>query len=179
MSTTKSIRAFKWFDELELSLCVFFNRAIDWRLIRLFFVAISRLGNGVFWYTLMILMAVYDYPNGIQNAAQMGAVGLVCVIIYKSLKNNLVRQRPYISWQQITSGTAPLDMYSFPSGHTLHAVAFCIVATAQYPILGWLLIPFTVLIALSRVILGLHYPTDVVVGAIIGGLVAWSSFFVF
>lgn len=179
MLSVKSARAFKLFDELELSMCVLLNRAIDWRLIRLFFVAVSRLGNGVFWYTLMALMAIYDFPNGVAHAAQMGAVGLVCVIIYKSIKNNMVRQRPYISWEQITNGTAPLDMYSFPSGHTLHAVAFCIVATAHYPVLGWLLIPFTVLIALSRVILGLHYPTDVVVGAAIGGLIAWSSFFVF
>jgi membrane-associated phospholipid phosphatase len=56
---------------------------------------------------------------------------------------------------------APLDEFSFPSGHTLHAVSFTIVALAYYPWLAPLLVPFTAGVALSRVVLGLHYPSDV------------------
>ena len=107
----------------------------------------------------------------------MAVVALVCLGIYKVLKNNLVRERPYIKWDTIRNGTAPLDLYSFPSGHTLHAVAFTIVAVTYYPMLSVVLIPFTVLIALSRVILGLHYPTDVLVGTAIGAFIAAGSFY--
>lgn len=53
---------------------------------------------------------------------------------------------------------APLDEFSFPSGHTLHAVAFSLVAMAHYPVLAWALVPFTASVAVSRVVLGLHYP---------------------
>ena len=71
--------------------------------------------------------------------------------------------------------TAPLDRFSFPSGHTLHAVAFSLVAVHYYPGLIWLVLPFTALVAVSRLILGLHYPTDVLAGIALGGMVAMAS----
>ena len=169
---------FSRLDEIELSLCLFFNRACQRRKIERCFAVISRLGDGLFWYGLMLLFATLDYPDGIDAALHMGAVGLFGLLIYKLMKGGLERQRPSITWAQIHRGTAPLDLYSFPSGHTLHAVAFTIVALAYYPALWWLLIPFTLLVALSRLILGLHYPSDVLAGAAIGaGLASLSCNF--
>ena len=63
---------------------------------------------------------------------------------------------------------APLDRYSFPSGHTLHAVTFTWLAVERFPTLAWILIPLASLIAASRVVLGLHYPSDVLAGGAIG-----------
>ena len=67
---------------------------------------------------------------------------------------------------------APLDEFSFPSGHTLHAIAFTIVITASFPLLAPLLWTFTALVALSRVILGLHYPSDVLAATALGAAIA-------
>jgi undecaprenyl-diphosphatase len=69
-------------------------------------------------------------------------------------------------------GTSPLDLYSFPSGHTLHAVSFTLVVIHFLPMLLWLLLPFAILVAMSRVVLGLHYPTDVIAGVVLGFLVS-------
>ena len=68
---------------------------------------------------------------------------------------------------------------SFPSGHTLHAVSFTVLATSSFPELAWLLVPFATLVAASRVVLGLHYPTDVAAGAIIGATLASLSMVLF
>jgi undecaprenyl-diphosphatase len=73
----------------------------------------------------------------------------------------------------------PLDRYSFPSGHTLHAVSFTMVLCGYFPVMIWVLLPFTLLVALSRMILGLHYPSDVLAGAFIGAMLALVSFKVF
>jgi undecaprenyl-diphosphatase len=94
-----------------------------------------------------------------------GAAGLA---LYKLLKHTFVRERPFIRYAGISLAGAPLDRYSFPSGHTLHAVAFTWQGCAAFPELGILLVPLACAIAASRVVLGLHYPTDVLAGALIG-----------
>jgi undecaprenyl-diphosphatase len=84
-----------------------------------------------------------------------------------------------VTFDGIRAGTPPLDRYSFPSGHTLHAVSFTAIATAHFPELGWVLVPFTVLVAASRVVLGLHYPSDVLAGAAIGAALAGAGVLLF
>lgn len=176
MNQPKSSALFARMDALELTWCRFFNRAGRRVLIRRCFALISRLGNGVFWYVLMAALVVLDGRDGLLPALHMGAVGAVGVLCYKTLKARTVRQRPYLMSEDIQVGAPPLDRYSFPSGHTLHAVSFTLVALAYYPQLAWLLVPFSTLVALSRMVLGLHYPTDVLVGIAIGAVLALASF---
>jgi undecaprenyl-diphosphatase len=102
----------------------------------------------------------------------MVKVGVVNLALYKVIKSLTGRARPCAVSTTIILGTTPLDQYSFPSGHTMHAVAFSMIATAHQPELAWVLVPFSSLIAMSRVILGLHYPTDVLAGGVIGACVA-------
>jgi undecaprenyl-diphosphatase len=167
---------FQRMDGYELRMCEALNRISRKRTVRRFFVGISRLGNGVFWYVLIVLLPIVQGVEALGAAIHMTLVGLVGVAVYKYLKSRLVRERPYINRATITLGTAPLDVYSFPSGHTLHAVSFSVVALAYFPHLAALLIPFAALVAMSRVVLGLHYPTDVVAGALLGLGLAYSSF---
>lgn len=156
------------FDLFERRICVFINRRMRAPGFVRFFAAISRLGDGVLWYVLMGILALGMGETGRIAAAQMAGAGLVGVTLYKFLKRRLVRERPFVVSPDILVGTAPLDRYSFPSGHTLHAVMFTLIAIAWFPLLGAVLIPFALLVALSRIVLGLHYPTDVLVGGLIG-----------
>ena len=167
--------AFKRMEGWELNFCERCNRACRQRLIRSLFVTVSRLGDGVFWYLLILALPLCYGAAALRASLHMTAVGLVALTLYRYLKSHLARQRPYLQHGGITLATAPLDLYSFPSGHTLHAVSFTLVALSYYPELAPLLVPFAVLVAMSRVILGLHYPSDVMAGALLGALLARAS----
>ena len=158
------------FISMELELCLLINRLCEYRVCRSFFATISRLGDGVFWYTLMLLLPFLYGFEAWKVSVAMATASLIGLLIYKLIKSQTERLRPYAVNEHINLGTAPLDKYSFPSGHTLHAVSFTIIAVFHFPELGWILIPFSALVALSRVLLGLHYPTDVAAGAVIGSL---------
>ncbi len=163
---------------VDSHLCIKFNRTSHNILIRNFFKGISRLGDGVFWYSLMALMLCLDQARALLPVSHMAAAGLFGTLVYKWLKVRTLRPRPFNVHQQISLRSIPLDQFSFPSGHTLHAVIFSMVAIHYYPMLATALIPFTILIGLSRPILGLHYPSDVLVGGLIGILISTISFYI-
>jgi undecaprenyl-diphosphatase len=167
---------FQRLDQFELDVCLMLNRTCHQQTLRRFFAIISRLGNGVFWYTLMLLLPLVAGPSAAWISLHMGLVGLAGLMVYKLLKKRLVRERPFFTHPDILLGTAPLDKFSFPSGHTLHAVGFTLVACSHYPSLAVILVPFTILIAMSRIVLGLHYPSDVLAGAALGAGIATLSF---
>ena len=143
--------------------------------IRNLFAVVSRLGDGVFWYLLMAALVVADGMDGLHASVHMAATGVVALSLYKLLKRWTRRPRPFAADLRIRAWVAPLDEYSFPSGHTLHAVAFTVVALAHYPWLAPLLLPFTAGVALSRVVLGLHYPSDVLAATGIALLLGSAS----
>lgn len=157
-------------DEYELNLCLFFNRACRRRLVGNFFASISRLGDGIFWYAVIGLLPIIYGQQALDAAIRMVVSGTLGIIVYKLLKTTTARPRPFAASPQIWRQTRPLDEYSFPSGHSLHSASFAIIATYHYPELGWILVPFATLVMLSRVVLGLHYPSDVVAGLVLGTL---------
>ena len=171
MSSTLFVRV----DDLERRVCLAVNRTVRWTGMRRLFATVSRLGDGIVWYVLMLAMPLARGRAGLAATAEMAAAGACGLLLYKLLKHKLVRERPYVLHAGIDCVVAPLDRYSFPSGHTLHAVLFTTIALAWVPMLGLVLIPLAVLIALSRVVLGLHYPSDVLVGALIGGGIGWLA----
>jgi len=162
--------------QLDSHVCVAVNHTSQYRLIRDSFRLASRLGDGVFWYVLMIGILITQGADGVTPVIHMGVAGLVGTLLYKWLKGKTLRPRPYQVHQDILLTGTPLDKFSFPSGHTLHAVVFTVVALSHYPQLSFVLLPFTLMVALSRVVLGLHYPSDVLAGALLGSLIGGLSF---
>lgn len=166
---------------LESNVCLRANRVCSRAFTRTGFELVSRLGDGVFWYLLMLMLILLDGFAGILAAAHMAITGALALVLYRVIKHFTKRPRPFAADVRIQAWVAPLDEFSFPSGHTLHAVAFSIVGIAHYPMLAWLLVPFTTVVAISRVVLGLHYPSDVLaailVGSGLGMLAIWLSSF--
>jgi len=159
-------------DAAEYGICRKLNRGASSPIPRRTFQIASRLGDGIVWYVLIFALPLLYGVAAVKPAIVMALTGLLGVALYKLLKRVFVRERPFITHTSIALAEAPLDRYSFPSGHTLHAVSFTWQASTHFPELAWVLIPLAALIAGSRVVLGLHYPTDVLAGAAIGASLA-------
>lgn len=158
--------------DLDYKGCLYFNHLSHSQQVAAFFKIISRLGDGIFWYVMLAIVWILEGLRYGLQILYLLAGGAVGTSIYKYLKHKTTRPRPYQVHQVIILGERPLDHFSFPSGHTLHAVMVSITLGYIQPLLITLLMPFTILVALSRMILGLHYPSDVLVGAAIGAMVA-------
>lgn len=174
MKSTPSALAANRLAELELSLCLLCNRWQNRPGLWLF-RTVSRLGDGPFWLLQIPLLLLLE-PAAPRGVAHLLVVAAISCLTYKTIKKLTARDRPYTRGAGIELLSAPLDRYSFPSGHTLHAVAFSLVVVHYQPQLFWLVAPFTALVAMSRVVLGLHYPTDVAAGAVLGAAIAFGSF---
>src|SRR6185369_9855500 len=124
MNGVRTAELFRRVDAIEHAWCLRLNRGCSQPAVRDIFSAISKLGDGIFWYALIVLLPIIYGEVALYPALRMAAVGVIGVALYKYLKSRLVRERPYISLAGIVAGTRALDRYSFPSGHTLHAVSF-------------------------------------------------------
>ena len=144
------------------------HRAVAAPLLRAALAGASRLADGPLWVALLLVLPLLDGVRGAHCAWLMLALGAVDLLLYWCLKRGTRRQRPFEQCHDIRACMRVPDPFSFPSGHTLHAVAFAVLLSAFYPAVAPLLTLFAALVGVARVVLGLHYPSDVLAGAAIG-----------
>lgn len=166
------------FDRLDLfewQVCRRLAMASHYRPLLATLRVASRLGDWPAWLALILLQPLLHGLPGWSIAVHFSLTTGIGALLYRFLKTHLCRERPFITFTAIPCTMPPLDRYSFPSGHTLHAVSLCTLTAATTPILLFGIAPLAVLIAASRVGLGLHYISDVVAGAALGLLLAKVS----
>lgn len=147
---------------------------------------ITYLGEfgGAFWIALCLIMLIWKRTRkvGIATAISLVMTGVISNLIIKNLVN---RARPYdvIEGFDHVSYHIPSDS-SFPSGHAAAAFAFCIALFLTLPmimevkkarLIGALFLVLAFLISLSRIYLGVHYPSDVLAGVLLGILYGIAS----
>jgi len=157
--------------ERDIAVARCLHRAAIYRPLVWLLIWTSVLGDGVIWLILAIALALQG-ETGRYCLLAMLLLGSINLLLYRVLKRRTSRPRPFMQYPDIQACTHALDRFSFPSGHTLHAVSFSILVEHFFPALTPLLWSLTSLIALSRVVLGLHYPSDVLAAAAIGLLTA-------
>lgn len=137
--------------------------------------AISRCGDGRLyafigigvWYWESVAGAAFFYAGLLAYAIELP--------LYLLLKNAIRRHRPCHGITGVAALIEPSDKFSFPSGHTAAAFVFAAVLAAFYPLLALPAFVLATLIGLSRVMLGVHYPGDIVAGAVLGLLSAAAA----
>ncbi len=140
---------------------------------------ISRTGDGI-WYLLIALLLLTIEPNHGGAFFWSGIIAYAFdVSLYLVLKNIIKRDRPAARIDYYKAWITPSDKFSFPSGHTAAAFLFACIVAHFYPALSALCFIWATLIGASRVLLGVHYPTDTVAGAALGSSCAFIGIYIY
>ena len=138
------------------------------RWIRVWMMVATRGGDGWLWYAMGVVVLLFGGDvrfRALISAALAEAVG---VALFLRLKKTANRKRPCVYQEHCWATLLPPDQFSFPSGHTITAFAIAVSLIQYYPSLTVGLLFCAISIAASRIVLGMHFLSDVLAGAGIG-----------
>lgn len=161
---------------MEQHIFRWFNSRLHNKFLNLFFYYLTNLGGATF--TIIATLAVWQFaPSPWGRAGLQAAVALAISHVPVAIVKKLYpRIRPYLAIPETITFRNPLTDHSFPSGHTTAIFSVTVPFMLTDPLMILLLLPFALIVAVSRMYLGLHYPSDVLVGAAIGTSVAMGTF---
>lgn len=131
--------------------------------------------DGIIWIALGLIMLI---PKKTRKCGIMVLAALIVMVVFNNLllKNLIARARPYATYPELIEDLIGIihvpSSYSFPSGHTVSAMAVAFTVLTQHKKLGSIVLVFAILMGLSRLYVGVHFPTDVYGGIVVGGLIA-------
>lgn len=154
-------RSFRWLNHRLQRCC--HHQLVRW---------ISRSGDGYVYAIIALVMSLHLGAASVVPITALVIGFAIEVPLFCILKRLLKRQRPYHKNPHFTSVILAHDQFSFPSGHTTAAFLFAGIMSSFFPAWAWLLYSWAVAIGASRVLLGVHYPGDIVAGAALGYVIS-------
>ncbi|WP_281889930.1 phosphatase PAP2 family protein [Paenibacillus sp. YYML68] len=168
-------RVVTWLQHHENRMFCFVNQRIQHGLLDRFFNVITHVGGATFMISMSLLLALFAGGGwklaGIQSCVALAISHLPVAII----KKKYPRLRPYLVVPDTHTCKNPLTDHSFPSGHTTAVFSVLVPLMFISPLILALLLPVALLVGLSRIYLGLHYPSDCLAGSMIGTMTAVAA----
>lgn len=158
----------------DYQLFVWCNQSISSRIFDRLFGGITHLGGAISTIASALLIAWFAHEAWDVSAYQSAIALLISHIIVVLIKKGVRRNRPFRALEQVKVGNFPLKDYSFPSGHT--SAIFAVITPVLFlvsPMYTCMLLFLAVLVGLSRIYWGYHYPTDCLAGGAIGFGTGW------
>ena len=178
MTTTGWVQA-HLIDPIETEDHRLMRRLNRWRAprwFRLWMICATRGGDGWLWYALLFAVALFGGQERVLAITAAVTAAGTGILSFLWLKKATRRRRPCAIEPHCWATLLPPDQFSFPSGHTITAFAISVSLSLFYPAVAPVLLFCAVSIAVSRVILGMHFLSDVIAGAAIGSALACSAF---
>lgn len=158
-------RRLKQFDDLFIELI---NNKIKNKFLDTFMYRITDLGGAIATSLYSLIILVFgNYKFKLIGVESLMVLGISQTIVQLT-KLLYGRERPYNSMENLNTFNIQLRDYSFPSGHTTASFSIATTLALNIPILSFLVFTLAFLIGISRIYLAVHYPTDVVVGILLG-----------
>lgn len=146
-----------YFREKDIRILFFINNRLHKKSLKGFFTAYTELGGVVFYSFLIIGLLVVNKPVGIELLVNI----FISQFIVHSIKFLVHRPRPYKTYEEVIVRKESKDINSFPSAHTASSLMAALTFSHLYPELTLAFLAAAVLVGLSRIYLGYHYPSDV------------------
>jgi len=162
------IRVMNWLQQRENRVFLWVNQHKQVTFIDLIMQRITHLGGATATIAVTLGLALFSHGNWRVLAIQALIALTLSHIPVAIFKKKYPRLRPYLVFPQTRTCKNPLVDHSFPSGHTTAIFASTIPFATSSPLLALILLPIAFTVAYSRVYLGLHYPSDCAVGALLG-----------
>ena len=178
MTTTGWVQA-HLIDPIETGDHRLMRRLNRWRAprwIRLWMICATRGGDGWLWYALLFAVALFGGEERLQAITTAVASTGTGILTFLWLKKTTRRRRPCAIEPHCWATLLPPDQFSFPSGHTITAFAMAVSLSLFYAPITPVLVFCALSIAVSRVILGMHFLSDVIAGAAIGTALAYATY---
>ncbi|TDX48432.1 phosphatase PAP2 family protein [Orenia marismortui] len=152
----------------DIQLFYLINRKIKCRLLDLIMPRITHLGGAIFTFTVTFLLVFFGGAQ-FRQVGWEAMIALVSSGIFVQLaKYTFNRSRPYEALEKVNLTTPPFDVRSFPSGHTTAIFSVAMVLGFNFPSFYPVSQTIAGLVAVSRAYVGVHYPSDIITGALIG-----------
>jgi undecaprenyl-diphosphatase len=149
------------------------------RWIRFWAIAATRAGDGWLWGLVGLFILLFGGEDRFPALASAGSAALAGIGLFVLLKKFSGRKRPCEIEPHCWAKLLPPDRFSFPSGHTITAFAVAISLAQFYPALLPALLFCALSIAASRILLGMHFLSDVIAAALLGTGLALTSHAIF
>ncbi|WP_416151796.1 phosphatase PAP2 family protein [Salipaludibacillus sp. HK11] len=160
----------------DMSIFLYVNRQFRCNILDLTLPKLTHLGGATFTLSLLAFIIFFtNLSNRFSAITALISLTLSHLIVH-FIKIKFCRKRPYDSTPNAQLLSAPLHDFSFPSGHTTAAFSVAVIFSLHVPILSFILLPLASIVAVSRVYLGLHFPSDCIVGAFIGTITSLSLY---
>lgn len=158
-------KRFEWFDDKLIELI---NDRIKTDFLDKYMLKITNLGGLIFIGVLVILLVVFGNDRIRFIGVQAGMTLFISQTIVYTLKTLLSRERPYNILEHLNTFGITLKDYSFPSGHSSASFSVATTIALNIPKISILVLIIALVIGISRIYIGVHYPTDVAAGMILG-----------
>jgi len=152
-------------------------RAPRW--FRILMIVTTRMGDGWLWYALGLILLLYGGDRRFLAIGAGTSAAAIGILLFRTIKRFNQRQRPCEIEPHCWASILPPDKYSFPSGHSITAFAVALSIGLFYPDLQGSLLAVAFLIGSSRIILGMHFLSDVLAGSAIGAVLGFASYHIF
>lgn len=162
-----------WIRQIDHTMFFWCNRRLSSRALDRLFGWITHLGSALFTIICAVSLTWFAVGElsgiGLQSLIALAVSHIIAVLIKKKVR----RDRPFRKLERVKVGKFPLKDYSFPSGHTTAIFALITpLMLVSSPVVMLVLIGLALLVAISRIYWGYHYPIDCVAGGVVGFLTA-------